>query len=356
MVRSGALFASVTTTVKFLVSLDGGAPLSVTRTVIRLVLGPWASVGVQVSTPLLGFRFTPAGAATKLKVKVLAGRSASLAVFVTVSVLSSVMVWSVGTDSTGALFASVTTTVKLLVSLDWGAPLSVTRTVIRLVLWPWASVGVQVSTPLLEFRFTPAGAATKLKVNVLAGRSVSLAVFVTVSVLSSVMVWSVGTVSTGALFASVTTTVKLLVSLDWGAPLSVTRTVIRLVLWPWASVGVQVSTPLLEFRFTPAGAATKLKVNVLAGRSVSLAVFVTVSVLSSVMVWSVGTVSTGALFASVTTTVKLLVSLDWGAPLSVTRTVIRLVLWPWASVGVQVSTPLLEFRFTPAGAATKLKV
>src|SRR5881397_4209753 len=128
--RAGGLFASVTTTVKLLVSLDGGAPLSITRTVIRLVLGPWASVGVHVSTPLLGFKFTPAGADTRLKVNVLAGRSASLAVFVTVSVLSSATVRSVGTVSTGALLASVTTTVKLLVSLDGGAPLSVAFTVI----------------------------------------------------------------------------------------------------------------------------------------------------------------------------------------------------------------------------------
>src|SRR6266571_5667449 len=169
-------------------SLDCGAPLSVTRTVIRLVLGPWASVGVQVSTPLLGFRFTPAGADTRLKVNVLAGRSASLAVLVTVSVLSSVTVWSGGMVSTGALFASVTTTVKLLVSLDCGAPLSVTRTVIRLVLGPWASVGVQVSTPVLGFKLTPPGADTRLKVNVFTGKSGSLAVFVTVSVLSSVTV------------------------------------------------------------------------------------------------------------------------------------------------------------------------
>src|SRR5947199_185104 len=115
---TGAWFDSVTTILKLLVSLDGGAPLSVTFTVIRLVLGPWASVGVQVSTPLLGSRFTPLGAETKLKVNVLAGRSASLAELVTVSVLSSVTVRSVGTVSTGALFASATTIVKLLVPLD----------------------------------------------------------------------------------------------------------------------------------------------------------------------------------------------------------------------------------------------
>src|SRR6266542_2318770 len=177
---------------KLLVSLDGGAPLSVTRTLIKLVLGPWASIGVQVSRPLLEFKFTPAGADTRLKVRVFAGRSASLAEFVTVSVPSSVTVWSVGTVSTGALFDSVTTTVKLLASLVGGAPLSVTRTVIKLVLGPCASVGVQVSTPLIEFKFTPAGADTRLNVNVFAGKSTSLAEFVTVSELNSLTVSNTG--------------------------------------------------------------------------------------------------------------------------------------------------------------------
>src|SRR5439155_756877 len=147
-------------------------------------------------------------------------------------------------DSAGGLFASVTTTVKLLVSLDCGAPLSVTRSVIRFVLASWSWLGVQLRTPLLGSRFTPTGADTRLKVIVFAGRSASLAEFVTLRVLSSATVWSVGTVSTGALLASVITTVKLLVSLDCGAPLSVTRTVIKLVLGPWASLGVQLSTPL----------------------------------------------------------------------------------------------------------------
>src|SRR5436190_7462208 len=120
------MFDSVTTTLKLLVSLNGGTPLSVTRTVIKLVLGPWASVGVQVSTPLLGSRFTPAGADTRLKVKEFAGRSASVAEFVSVSVLSSVSVCSVGTVSTGAVFTSLTITIKLLVALNDGTPLSVT--------------------------------------------------------------------------------------------------------------------------------------------------------------------------------------------------------------------------------------
>src|SRR5436190_1949188 len=164
------MFTSVTTTVKVLVSLSGGTPLSVTRTVMRLVLGPCVSVGVQVSTPLLESRFTPAGADTKLKFNVWAGTSASVAEFVTVSVLSSVTVRSVGTVSTGAMFTSVTTTVKLLVSLNGGTPLSVTRTVIKLVLGPWASVAVQVSTPLLGSRFTPEIGGASCRVKVIDGR------------------------------------------------------------------------------------------------------------------------------------------------------------------------------------------
>src|SRR5207253_8550381 len=63
-----------------LVALRGGAPLSVTRTVIRLVLGPYAYVGVQLSTPVLASRRTPVGAETRPKLSVLLGRSASLAV------------------------------------------------------------------------------------------------------------------------------------------------------------------------------------------------------------------------------------------------------------------------------------
>src|SRR5437867_11963704 len=102
---------------------------------------------------------------------VLVGRSASLAVLVTTRTLSSLIVWSAGTVSTGALFTSRTTTVKLLVALRGGAPLSVTRTVIKLVLGPCASVGVQLSTPELASRRTPVGAETRPKLSVLAGRS-----------------------------------------------------------------------------------------------------------------------------------------------------------------------------------------
>src|SRR4029077_10924231 len=91
-VRTGALFTSFTTTVKLLVALRAGLPLSVTLTVIVFVLGPCASVGVQLSTPVVGWTATPDGPLTKAKVSMLAGTSASVAVFVTTSALSSLMV------------------------------------------------------------------------------------------------------------------------------------------------------------------------------------------------------------------------------------------------------------------------
>src|SRR5437867_3029511 len=159
---SGAVFTSFTITVKLLLSLSGGVPLSVTLIVIGFVLGPCASVGVQANTPVLGSTLTPAGPETRLKVSVLAGRSASVAVLVRTNPLNSLIVWSAGAASTGALFTSLTITVKLLLSLSAGEPLSVTLTVIRFVVGPWASVGVQLSAPLLGSTVTPAGPDTKL--------------------------------------------------------------------------------------------------------------------------------------------------------------------------------------------------
>ena len=81
----------------------------------------------------------------------------------------------------------------------------------------------------------------------------------------------------------------------------------------------------------------------LAGTSESVAALVTASVVSSLIVWLAGVwVNDGALFTSLTTTVKVLVALRFGEPLSVTTVVKVLVLGPWASVGVQVMTPLAE--------------
>src|SRR5438094_71980 len=120
-----------------------------------------------------------------------------------------------------------------------------------------------------------------MKVNLLVGRSGSAAVNFACSVVSSTIVSSVGGVSTGGRFTSWTKTVNVSVSLSGGEPLSVTFTAITLVLGPWASVGVHVSTPVEASSITPGGAEARLNVRVLVGTSGSVARLVTTSVVSS---------------------------------------------------------------------------
>ena len=79
-VRTGAVFTSLTTMLKLLVLLRAGSPSSVARTEIVLVLGPCASAGVHVSTPVLGSTLTPDGPFTSAKVNALAGKSESLGI------------------------------------------------------------------------------------------------------------------------------------------------------------------------------------------------------------------------------------------------------------------------------------
>src|SRR5437773_1523524 len=177
-------------TVRVLVSLKLGEPLSLTRTVIRFVLGPCVSVGVQLNTPLAGLIVAPGGGLIKLKVSifVLFGTSGSVAVIASVNRLPSGMLCVAMAANSGALFTSLTTTVKLLVSLNGATPLSVTRTVTTFVLGPCASLGVQVNTPVLAPMLAPAGPVTIPYVSALVGTSPSLAVSVSVSVLPSAMV------------------------------------------------------------------------------------------------------------------------------------------------------------------------
>src|SRR5262245_33943714 len=68
----------VTATEKAVWSLRAGEPLSVTRIMIRLVLGACAAVGVQVNRPVLGLMLAPAGPVTKLNVSVSRGESGSV--------------------------------------------------------------------------------------------------------------------------------------------------------------------------------------------------------------------------------------------------------------------------------------
>src|SRR5665213_772547 len=75
-----------------------------------------------------------------------------------------------------------TTTLKLRVTLNGGVPLSVTDTLIRFVEGDWAIAGRQVSSPLVELIFAPAGGFNRLQASVWAGTSASVALLVTRSV------------------------------------------------------------------------------------------------------------------------------------------------------------------------------
>src|SRR5438132_659834 len=132
----------------------------------------------------------PVGApASRLKVSAYAGISESLAGAVNVrSVVSLTDCGPIG-SSTGALFTSLTVTVKVRASLNAGEPLSVTRMVMLLVLGPCASLGVQLKRPLVPLMLAPEGApASKLKLKDCAGTSESLALAVKLRRLPSLIV------------------------------------------------------------------------------------------------------------------------------------------------------------------------
>src|SRR5262249_21929887 len=133
--------------------------------------------------------------------------------------------------------------------------------------------------------------------------------------LCSSIVTGGGNVRTGAELTSLTSKVKVLVALRLGEPLSYTRTVTEFVLGPSASAGVHVMTPF-ELTVNPLGPDTSSKVSTLGGESVSTAVALAVQRTSSLIVWLVGTVITGAEFTSLTARLKLLVTLRGGVPLS----------------------------------------
>src|SRR5438552_1689732 len=92
-VTTGAEFTSFTVTVIVSKELSAGLPLSVTRTVIGVLAGPCASVGVQLKAPDDAPIVAPAGApASSEKVSVFAGTSESVAVAVKAIVASSFIV------------------------------------------------------------------------------------------------------------------------------------------------------------------------------------------------------------------------------------------------------------------------
>src|SRR5207237_630670 len=125
----------------------------------------------------------------RLNANVLAGRSGSVAAAVKVSRVPSLTVRLPIDDSVGDKFTSLTTRVTDWVALIGGVPLSVTITRNELVLGPWASVGVQVKTPLGELMLAPTGApGSRLNARILVGISESVAVAVKVRAVCSLTV------------------------------------------------------------------------------------------------------------------------------------------------------------------------
>src|SRR5882672_4916943 len=204
--------AEFTKMVKLWVALKLGVPLSATLMLTTLVLGDCALLGVQVNTPLELSRLAPVGApAPRLKIRIWAGRSGSLTTLLTVNNCPAATVLFAIGERIGAEFTSLTMMVKRWVALKLGLPLSKTRTRMLLLLGPWASLGVQVNTPLLELTDAPAGAETISYVRMLVGTSTSVALLVKVIGVSSLIVAVVlfRLFRTGATFTSLTTMVKL---------------------------------------------------------------------------------------------------------------------------------------------------
>ncbi len=130
LTRAGARLTSVTITVKACVVFMLGLPSSLTRTTITFVLGPCASLGDQVNTPLVASMAAPVGApGSRLNVRFCAGRSLSVAVTVKVMLVSSGSVRPPMVGTEGGLFTLFTVTLKLLLSVYVGIPLSDTRAV-----------------------------------------------------------------------------------------------------------------------------------------------------------------------------------------------------------------------------------
>ena len=118
--------------------------------------------------------------------------------FVTTILDSPTLVKLLCAGSTGTLFKSFTTTVKLLVALRLGFPLSLTTVVITLVDGAWVCVGVHVITPLMSMAAL-VGELIKAYARVNGGMSVWLAVLVTTSVVNSLIARLVWAGNTGGL-------------------------------------------------------------------------------------------------------------------------------------------------------------
>src|SRR4029079_7379184 len=121
----GAAFTSLTTIVIVSESVNEPGPLSVTRIVTTLVVGPWFSVGVHVKRPVAGLIEAPAGApGSRVKVRVCGGKSVSVAIAVKERRLLSRTVLFPIDERTGPVLTSATTMEIVSDTLCGGTPLS----------------------------------------------------------------------------------------------------------------------------------------------------------------------------------------------------------------------------------------
>ena len=151
--------AALTVTVNVRLALAGGVALSATW-IVTLCVPTCAAVGVHVKRPDAALMAAPVGGVTRLYVSVWAGRSASVPAAVSDRSVPALTVRAVIAARAGAVFTSVTATVKLACAVP--DALSVTRIVTGKLPGPALSPGVQVKTPVVGLIVAPVGAVTRL--------------------------------------------------------------------------------------------------------------------------------------------------------------------------------------------------
>src|SRR5436309_3096981 len=115
-------------------------------------------MGVQLKTPVAPLMPAPAGAPIRVYVKVFLGSSLPISLAVKLKRLPSLTVLLPMATSTGAWLTSLTVTVIDSSAWRLGLPLSVIRTMKVYEPGPWASVGVQLKTPVAALMPAPEGA------------------------------------------------------------------------------------------------------------------------------------------------------------------------------------------------------
>ena len=167
----------------------------------------------------------------------------------------------------------VTSMRNVFVPARFGEPVSVTRTVTKLVVEAWASDGIHWNTPSPDPIVAPSGnPASRLNESEFGGTSVSVAVTPRMRQLPGFRVTSPIPPTTGGTFTSLIVTAAFFSSPLFVQPLSVTRNITDVAEGPSNSSGVHVKSPLVGSIEAAAGASgPRLYHSRWAGTSVSVA-------------------------------------------------------------------------------------